>query len=213
MEGIVCEHEIRQAAKRSANLARPPSMNIWRHFVRQGRKEYSTSARLAAMACESLVFVLGIPALLFWLAATGSERWRFTLPPVLSAVCVVLAALGLLFALWTVWAQFRHARGTPVPIMATQKLLAGGPYSFCRNPMALGTLVFYFNTAFFASSFRPVLVVLIFALCLIAYIKLVEEKELSLRFGDEYSHYKQSTPFIIPRLSSFRRQGGGGAGP
>jgi protein-S-isoprenylcysteine O-methyltransferase Ste14 len=176
-------------------------MNIWKHFSRQGRKEYSARTRLAAMACESLIFVFGIPAFLFWRARVGSAQWQFRLSPVLSACCVVVAAIGLSFALWTVWVQFRHARGTPVPIMATKKVLTDGPYSFCRNPMALGTLVYYFGIALFTSSCHAVLPVLIFALCLLAYIKLIEEKELSLRFGDEYSRYKQSIPFIVPHIS------------
>jgi protein-S-isoprenylcysteine O-methyltransferase Ste14 len=96
--------------------------------------------------------------------------------------------------------QFHHARGTPVPIMATQTLLTGGPYAFCRNPMVLGTLVGYFSIAVFTASFLPVLAVLLFALFLLSYIKLVEEKEMSLRFGDEYIRYQQSTPFLIPNL-------------
>ena len=158
------------------------------------------------MACESLIFVFGIPAFLFWLAATGSDRWRFKSSPALLVLCLVLAALGLCLALWTVWVQFRHARGTPVPIMATKKLLTDKPYSFCRNPMALGTLVFYFSIATVTSSFKPVLAVIVFALFLIAYIKLIEEKEMTLRFGDEYARYKQSTPFIIPRFSSLWRK-------
>jgi protein-S-isoprenylcysteine O-methyltransferase Ste14 len=181
-------------------------MNLWQHIAHLARKEYSTGARVAAMAGESLIFVFGIPASLFWLAATGSERWRFESPPMLSVLCLVLAALGLGFALWTCWMQFHRARGTPVPIMATQKLLIDGPYSFCRNPMVLGTLAFYFGIAGFTSSFKPMLAVALFALFLLSYIKLVEEKEMSLRFGDEYTRYKQSTPFIIPRPASFRRK-------
>jgi protein-S-isoprenylcysteine O-methyltransferase Ste14 len=115
-----------------------------------------------------------------------------------------LAALGLCLALWTVWAQFRHARGTPVPLMATKKVLTDKPYSYCRNPMALGTLLFYFGIAAVTSSFRAVFAVFLFALFLLIYIKLIEEKEVSLRFGEEYSRYTQRTPFIIPRLSPFK---------
>ena len=180
-------------------------MNLWQYIAHLSRKEYSVGARLSAMAGESLIFVFGIPASLFWLAATGSERWRFELSPALVVLCVVVTALGLGFALWTCWAQFHRARGTPVPVMATQKLLTDGPYAFCRNPMVLGTLVCYFSIAVFTASLLPVLVVLLFGACLLAYIKLVEEKEMALRFGDEYVRYRQNTPFIIPRLSSFRR--------
>ena len=185
---------------------KPQSMNLWQHVARLARKEYSVGARLAAMAGESLVFVFGIPASLFWLSAGGSDRWRFKSSPALSVICLVAAALGLLLALWTAWVQFHHARGTPVPIMATKKLLTDKPYSLCRNPMVLGTLMFYFGIAVFTSSYKAVLAVLLFALFLIAYARLVEEKEMALRFGDEYSRYKQSTPFIIPRLSMLRKK-------
>ena len=176
-------------------------MNLWQHIARLARKEYSAGARLVAMAGESLVFVFGIPASLFWLSAAGSDRWRFKSSPALSVICLVAAALGLLLALWTVWEQFHHARGTPVPIMATKKLLTDKPYSLCRNPMVLGTLIFYFGIAVFTSSYKPMLAVFLFGLFLTAYVKLVEEKEMALRFGDEYSRYKQSAPFIFPRLS------------
>lgn len=33
---------------------------------------------------------------------------------------------------------------------------------------------------------------------LIGYLKLIEEKELQMRFGNEYLEYKKKTPFIIP---------------
>ena len=66
--------------------------------------------------------------------------------------------------------------------------------------MVFGTLVCYFSIAIFTGSFLPVLAVLLFALFLLTYIKLVEEKEMSLRFGDEYTRYKQSAPFLIPNL-------------
>jgi protein-S-isoprenylcysteine O-methyltransferase Ste14 len=181
-------------------------MNLWQHIAHLSRKEHSIGARLAAMAGESLIFVFGIPASLFWLAAAGSDRWRFESSFELLALCVAFTTLGLGFALWTCWVQFHRARGTPVPIMATQKLLTDVPYSFCRNPMVFGTLVCYFSIAVLTGSFLPVLAVLFFALFLLSYIKLVEEKEMALRFGDEYIRYKQNTPFIIPRLMSFRSQ-------
>jgi protein-S-isoprenylcysteine O-methyltransferase Ste14 len=180
-------------------------MNVDR-YARLARKEYSAPARLTAMGGESLIFLFGIPASLFWLSSFGGDRWRFKLSVALSGLCLLLAMLGLLLGLWTVWVQFRCARGTPVPLMATQKLLTAGPYSLCRNPMALGSIVFYVGIAAFTSSFKPLIAVAVFALLLIAYIKLVEEKELALRFGDEYAQFKRRIPFIIPRFSSLGKR-------
>ena len=51
--------------------------------------------RVTAMACESLVYVFGIPASLFWLAATGNDHWRFESSPALVVACLISAALGL----------------------------------------------------------------------------------------------------------------------
>ena len=181
-------------------------MSFWRHLVRQGRKEHSASARLAAIACESLVLVLGIPAFLVWSAGLGSDRWRFHMPLPVFVICLVVAVLGLLLGLWTVWVQFRHARGTPIPVMATQRLLTDGPYCLCRNPMAFGTLVFYFGIAICTQSFIPLLVVVLFGIGLVTLIKCGEVKELFLRFGDEYLRYKQRTPFLIPRFTFLRRK-------
>jgi protein-S-isoprenylcysteine O-methyltransferase Ste14 len=47
-----------------------------------------------------------------------------------------------------------------------------------------------------------VIVVLFFAGLLLIYIKRVEEKEMEIRFGQEYLTYRQQTPFLIPRFSS-----------
>jgi len=175
-------------------------MHLVQSIVLQSRKEYSASARLLMMGCGSAIFVFGIPAFLFWLSMLGGGRWRFSAPIWASSVCIVATAAGLFLALWTIWKQFRYARGTPAPFMATKKLLTDKPYSFCRNPMALGAILAYFGVSFLASSFASILGFFIFAVFMTAYIKLIEEKEMALRFSEEYLRYKQKTPFLIPRF-------------
>jgi len=34
---------------------------------------------------------------------------------------------------------------------------------------------------------------------LLAYIRFIEEKELEVRFGQDYVDYKRTTPFLLPR--------------
>jgi len=149
-----------------------------------------------------MVFVVAIPALLYWFSTFGGDRWRFGSPRSLMVLSLVVAVLGLLLALWTVWAQYRYARGTPIPIMATKKLLTSGPYSLCRNPMLLGTILYYTGISICISSFIAMLGTVVFSVIMVAFVKLVEEKEMLLRFGDEYSRYMGRTPFIIPRIVS-----------
>jgi protein-S-isoprenylcysteine O-methyltransferase Ste14 len=84
--------------------------------------------------------------------------------------------------------------------MATQKLIIQPPYSFCRNPMALGAILMYLGVAVLFGSMGAVVLVLLGAGCLLTYIKRIEEKEMEIRFGQEYLDYKKKTPFLIPRF-------------
>ncbi len=175
-------------------------MKLPERIAQQARKEYSVGARLAAIAAGSLIFAFGIPALLLYMGRVGGEAWQFRSPRGLSAIAVGLVALGLGLALWTTWVQFCRARGTPVPVIATKKLLTAGPYALCRNPMILGVLLAYLGTATLAASFLSLLTAFLVAALVVAEVKFIEEKELALRFGDVYLQYKQSTPFIVPRF-------------
>jgi protein-S-isoprenylcysteine O-methyltransferase Ste14 len=114
---------------------------------------------------------------------------------------VVFILLGWLFAIWSIYAQFTVGRGTPVPLMATQKLVIQPPYSYCRNPMALGAIVLYLGVAIRIGSLGALILVLLGAIALLTYIKRIEEKEMEIRFGQDYLDYKDRTPFLIPRFT------------
>ena len=89
-----------------------------------------------------------------------------------------------------------------MPLMATQKLIIQKPYSYCRNPLFFGLLNFYFGISIVIGSISSVVVVAIFSAIVLSYVKLIEEKELEKRFGDDYMVYKRITPFLFPRLIS-----------
>ena len=87
-----------------------------------------------------------------------------------------------------------------MPLMATQKLIIRPPYSYCRNPMALGAIVMYLGVAILFGSMGSVVLVLLGTGLLLTYIKRIEEREMEIRFGQEYLKYKKQTPFLIPRF-------------
>jgi protein-S-isoprenylcysteine O-methyltransferase Ste14 len=172
-------------------------------MVDQARREFSPNQRSLFLICIAPIFLVGLP---YFFISVGSyiDRWlnlagvlNGLLYPVLGAL---LALLGWLLAMWSIYAQFTLGRGTPVPVMATQKLIVQPPFTHCRNPMTLGTLLAYLGVAIAFHSPGAGLLVLIFISLLLVYIKRVEEKELALRFGDEYLAYKQRTPFLLPRF-------------
>jgi protein-S-isoprenylcysteine O-methyltransferase Ste14 len=92
-------------------------------------------------------------------------------------------------------------------MIPTKKLIIIGPFKYCRNPMTLGTIMAFSGIVVMIGSYTSLLFVVLFTMILIAYIKLVEEKELEFRFGKEYVDYKNDTPFIIPiRIASAKKK-------
>ncbi len=172
-------------------------------FLKQTQREYSPNQRSAALAVEGVLFLVIFP---FALISLGSalDQWMHWGPIRYEPINLVLGGLLIvaswLFAIWSIYVQFTIGRGTPVPLMATQKLIVQPPYSYCRNPMALGAIGAYLGVAILFGSTGAVVLVLLGAAVLLTYIKCVEEKEMELRFGQEYLEYKQRTPFLIPYL-------------
>jgi len=177
-------------APREGCLGRPQvllywakNMSIWNWVIRQAKKEYSPQARIAAIAFEVAIFLVIIPSLLVYHSRLENGRVSISERPAFLVIGGLIAMCGISLALWTMWVQFHKAHGTPVPIMATKKLLTNKPYSLCRNPMALGTILFYTGISVIARSYLSVGTTIVITLFLIVMIKAFEEKEMALRFS------------------------------
>lgn len=171
-------------------------------ILKQAGREYRPGQRLAALAGLAPLFLLILPLALIRLGRAVDRRldWPRRAFQPLSALAGGLAVLGgYAFAMWSIYTQFTAGRGTPVPLMATQKLVIQPPYSYCRNPMALGTILCYAGVAVLSGSPGALLLVIPGTAALLANIKRFEEREMVLRFGQEYLDYQQRTPFLIPR--------------
>jgi protein-S-isoprenylcysteine O-methyltransferase Ste14 len=172
-------------------------------LLQQTQHEYSPGKRSLLFIPAGILFLGLLPAGIIYFSARLDHR--FGMPGLYFGVVnwiigMVLMATGLLLGLWSNYVQFTIGRGTPVPVMATQKLLTQKPYSYCRNPMALGAILIYLGLAVVLGSISAAALVLIFAVVLLIYIKFLEEKEMETRFGEAYLEYRRRTPFIIPRL-------------
>jgi len=176
-------------------------------LLRQTQHEYPAAVRWPALVVAGGIFLIVIPLLLIWFGRRIDSWLGLSLQVIQSCSWLIgglLIGAGLPLALWTVITQGTIGRGTPIPIMAPQKLIIVPPYTICRNPMALGTIMAYLGVGVLGLSAGAVLLAVLFAVLLLSYIKTFEEQEMVERFGAAYEAYRRSTPFLLPRL--IRRQ-------
>lgn len=171
-------------------------------YASWARREHGEATRIAVLLPVAPLF-LGLLPFLVAVVGPRLDR-RLGIPPlriatVIRVLGVLVSVMGFCFGLRSVDVQLTRGRGTPLPVMPTQELLTEGPYSFCRNPMTLGTILAYLGMAVAARSVAGMLLVVTLAAALLAYLKCLEERELAERFGEAYLAYKRATPFIIPR--------------
>lgn len=119
-------------------------------------------------------------------------------------IAVPFIATGIWVIVWTVWMHWKAGRLAPAPFDPTQKFIVNGPYRFCRNPIQLGILMYYFGIGCLASSLTAGLTCFLITLFIGgAYHYCVEETELEQKFGPSYINYKKHTPFLFPDIRRF----------
>jgi protein-S-isoprenylcysteine O-methyltransferase Ste14 len=170
-------------------------------FIKWQNQDSSLKKQILLLGLGALIFPLSIPAVLVILLPRvdrmmGTGSFYIGFENIITGILLIL--FGGILAIWTIYAQLKLASGTPFPMLPTKKLIIIGPFKYCRNPMTLGTIMAYAGIAIMIGSYASLLFVVLLALLLIAYLKFVEEKELALRFGQDYADYKKDTPFIIP---------------
>ncbi|MGZ3537941.1 MAG: methyltransferase family protein [Thermodesulfobacteriota bacterium] len=170
-------------------------------FKKWAEHEYSKKQRIVTVVLGGFFFWIVIPFFIIVFSCYIDQSLRlpnFRYGLINPIVGLVFIVVGWFFANWTVKAQFTIGRGTPIPLVATQRLVISGPYTYCRNPMALGTDLFYLGVAIWLGSLSAIGLSLVYPVGILIYIKSIEEKELENRFGSEYLEYKRRTSFLIP---------------
>jgi len=174
-------------------------INLVEFLVRRAQKGHSLVMRTLATLLGGALFILGIPAFIFWM---GKVCLRQPILPALPARILsgISFVLGIPWIVWAIAWQLIKGKGTPVPIVPTKHFLQNGPYRFVRNPMMLGFFLYLLGWAFRWNQWGSLIVAVDVEILLCLEIRFIEEPELVGRFGDAYREYKKETPFIIPRL-------------
>jgi protein-S-isoprenylcysteine O-methyltransferase Ste14 len=171
-------------------------------LVEAARKERSVGYRIVMVLAGAVAFVVVVPAV-FFVVSYGLDK--YVLEERARAMELVVGGaigiVGLFFMAWSVLTFVTIGKGTAAPIAPPRKLVVSGPYKLCRNPMAFGAMLYYLGVGTYFGSLR--IGIIMFLLTLIigtVYTKLIEEKELQLKFGADYEEYKKNKPYLIPKL-------------
>jgi len=130
-------------------------------------------------------------------AAQKADRWlelTWPLPAWTAPLALVLISLGSACALWCVWSFATTGQGTPNPLSPPKHLVVRGPYRISRNPIMLGGWMAGLGLAVILRSISLLTVYLITICAGVLYVRLVEEPELTRRFGESYRAYTRSVP-------------------
>lgn len=147
-----------------------------------------------------------------WLSST-SNRTFFLWPIVIVAAEAALQQGPPRIQLWALpvlaWGylqyrlvgnyRLREGGGGPGISVPPERLVTGGPYRYCRNPMYLGHLIFLAGIAFALDSWLAAVVFVFHAAWFDRRVR-DDEARLSALFGDRYRGYLARVKRWIPGL-------------
>jgi protein-S-isoprenylcysteine O-methyltransferase Ste14 len=112
------------------------------------------------------------------------------------AILIVAGVLVLVQA----FARFvAEGLGTPAPVAPTERLVVGGLYRYVRNPMYLAVAAIMLGQALALAQPILLLYTAMFAVAVVAFVRLYEEPTLRHRFGEQYERYRRAVPAWWPR--------------
>ena len=172
--------------------------NVISLYMRFTGKEFSTLQKILSMVPGFIIFLVISPFIIFKLSAFLSGFIPVTLPRSFEqSIMIISLFVSMPLMSWALFELWTKGKGTPAPITPTHRLVTSGPYKWSRNPIELGTNIYFLALGIFFDSLVTGILCMIFGLVLgIAYIKFIEEKEMVVRFGDAYNRYLETVPFM-----------------
>ncbi len=135
-------------------------------------------------------------------AIQTGDTWRGLIIPIPRSFGMILVYITGAVALLTVANLAIRGLGAPFAIALSRRLATNWLYARTRNPMVLATLAWLVAVGLWLqSTLFLVWVLVLVAPAWIVYLKLYEERELEIRFGEAYREYKAKTSFLWPRKS------------
>jgi protein-S-isoprenylcysteine O-methyltransferase Ste14 len=164
--------------------------------------------RLTTAAVGSAIFFVLAPGIVAGLVPWLITGWNVRWPTSALGIAVLAVGVGVLTVAVVVLVRnfvrfVVEGRGTPSPVLQTQRLVVGGDYRFVRNPMYLGVIGAIFGQAMIFGSLALLCYGLVVWAMMAAFVRWYEEPLLQSRYGEEYQEYRRAVRAWLPRLRRF----------
>jgi len=147
---------------------------------------------------HALLMVLFGIAILKAVQTAGS--WQGCVIPFPRRIGLVFISITGFFVLLTVANLALSGLGTPFAIVLSRRLATSCLYTWTRNPMVLSMILFLLAVGLWLQSTLFIVWVLVLAApAELTFLKVYEERELEIRFGQSYRDYKARTSFLWPK--------------
>lgn len=128
------------------------------------------------------------------MAAPG---WVIPLPPEVGLTLMIVTGALVLFAMANLALR---GLGAPFAVALSRQLAMDWLYAWTRNPMVLSAMAFLIAVGLWLQSTLFVLwVIAVVVPAMLVFLKVYEERELEIRFGEAYREYREKTPMLWPR--------------
>lgn len=128
---------------------------------------------------------------------TESPAWPIPIPPWLGVAVMAVSGAALAAAIVNLAVK---GLGAPFAMAFTRVLAADWLYAWTRNPLVLSALAFLVGVGLWLKSgLFLVWVLAVVSPAALVTLRVFEERELEIRFGETYLDYKAKTPMIFPR--------------
>jgi len=136
----------------------------------------------------------------------SSPSWSISIPSWMGLVLMIVGGISVLIVILNLAIK---GLGAPFAVALTRIVATEWMYAWTRNPMILGALAFLVGLGlWFKSTLFLVWVIILVCPVIFLFLKVYEERELEIRFGEDYLKYKAGTPMFIPRKPGDKPNGG-----
>jgi protein-S-isoprenylcysteine O-methyltransferase Ste14 len=154
------------------------------------------TARMTAFVHYALMVLFGTAIIEAVQTGQGWRGWTIPLP---AGIGLALLSISGFATILTVINLAVRGLGAPFAIALSRRLATDWMYRWTRNPMVLATLACLVSFGvWIRSTLFLVWVLLLVTPAWLAFLKIYEERELEIRFGEPYLDYKARTPMLFP---------------